>query len=243
MNLKHLKNLILIACLSNGIATAQLIPVTFGSYSKVPEDFFGYNGANFVRANEPNYNTLWVVDSLPSLHANTIRYTAGLPGNYWDWQTGTFLKELPPNWILPKDYDGINPKKSDLITFRAMVNRAIITPMLSCNILCSNKEFQLAELFYAKGINIPIKYIEMGSELYHTRLNYVEVFPTPTDYALRANEWASYFKSFPFFANIKIGVVGATQRPEESYSRRNTWTTDVAATVDSDVDAIILHYY
>ncbi|MBL7926311.1 MAG: T9SS type A sorting domain-containing protein [Bacteroidia bacterium] len=243
MNLKHLKNLILIACLSNGIATAQLIPVTFGSYSKVPEDFFGYNGANFVRANEPNYNTLWVVDSLPSLHANTIRYTAGLPGNYWDWQTGTFLKELPPNWILPKDYDGINPKKSDLITFRAMVNRAIITPMLSCNILCSNKEFQLAELFYAKGINIPIKYIEMGSELYHTRLNYVEVFPTPTDYALRANEWASYFKSFPFFANIKIGVVGATQRPEESYSRRNTWTTDVAATVNSDVDAIILHYY
>lgn len=221
----------------------QPISATLGTATKMPEDFFGYNGANFVRASEPNYNTPWIVDSLPSLNCSTIRYTAGLPGNYWDWQKGWFLDSLPPGWILPKDYNGINPKNSDLITFRSMVNNAGVKPMLSTNILTSNKEYQLAELFYANGINIPVKYLEFGSELYHTRLNYVEAFPTAESYALKCNEWATYFKSFPFFANYKIGLTGATERPEVQYSRRNTWTEKVAATANNKIDAIILHYY
>jgi hypothetical protein len=243
MHLKSTLRLTILISFASFKLIAQPISATLGVKTKMPEDFFGYNGANFVRANEPNYNTPWIVDSLPSLNCSTIRYTAGLPGNYWDWQKGWFLDSLPPGWILPKDYNGINPKNSDLITFRSMVNSALIKPMLSTNILSSNKEYQLAELFYANGINIPVKYLEFGSELYHTRLNYVEAFPTAESYALKCNEWATYFKSFPFFANYKIGLTGATERPEVQYSRRNTWTEKVAATANNKIDAIILHYY
>lgn len=223
--------------------SGQTISAGFGQTSLMPEDFFGYNGANFVRGSQPNYNTPWVVDSFATLNASTVRYPAGIPGNYWDWQKGWFIDPLPSGWVLPKDYDGIKAKNSDLLTFRSMVNTAGIVPMLSTNILTSNKEYQLAELFYANGINIPVKYLEMGSEVYHTKINLIETFPTAEAYALRCNEWADYFKSFPFFASNKIGITGAVQRPEENYSRRNTWTEKVAANANNNIDAIVLHYY
>lgn len=232
--------LILFAFLCN--AEAQTIQVGFNNSTKLADDFFGFNGANFLRSDQPNYDTQWVIDSLATLSPNTIRYPAGLPSNYWDWKTGNFVKKLPEGWILPKDFGSIS-KVSDFNSILKMINDDALMTMFSINILSSSKEYQTAGIMFAKSLNLPIKYIEMGSELYLDRNNNSQQFPTAESYTLQANEWAAYIKSIPGFKNYKVAAVAAQQNNEPEFSRRNTWSSKVIAQLDSNVDAVTLHYY
>lgn len=222
--------------------SAQTIQVTFQGQTKLAENFFGYNGANFLRSDQPNYDTQWVVDSLASLYPTTVRYPAGLPSNYWDWKTGNFVQNLPSGWILPKDFGSIT-KKSDYASIMTMINGNSLVPMFSVNVLCSTKEYQAAGLMFANSLNMPIKYIEMGSELYHDRINYLEEFPTAESYTTKVNDWATYLKSIPGFSNYKIAAVGAQPNSDPEFSRRNSWSEKVINNLNSNVDAITLHYY
>ncbi len=239
------KRIICLVCLillAKTIAPAQNISVTIGSPATIPPDYFGYNGANLNRPGQPSFDTPWLMDSIASLYPLALRYPAGLLANYWDWQRGYLKKDLPEGWVLPDNYSSLT-KSNSLSQFRSMLNRNALAPVMALNLLCSNKEYETAELFAAKGLNIPVKYLEFGSELYHDYKNYYEVFPTAESYTTTANEWAAYMKSIPGMSDLKIGIVGATNRNEPDYSRRNTWTEKVAATAGSNIDAINLHYY
>jgi hypothetical protein len=224
------------------LSYSQVIQVSLGSSTNLADDFLGYNGANFLRADQPNYDTQWIVDSLATLYPSTVRYPAGLPSNYWDWRTGNFIQKLKEGWILPKDFGSIK-KTSDYTTIRTMLEGNAAVPMLSMNILCSSKENETAGLMFANSLNIPVKYIEFGSELYHDRLNYLDEFPSAESYATRCNEWAAFIKSIPGFQNYKVAAVGAQPNSDPAFSRRNSWTKKVTDVLNSNVDAITLHYY
>ncbi|MEO8147156.1 MAG: T9SS type A sorting domain-containing protein [Bacteroidia bacterium] len=229
---------------SHQISNAQ-INVYLGKQSILPADWFGYNGANVIRGDQPTYDTQWFMDSLSNLSPTVVRYPAGLIGNFWDWQIGHFLRDLPQNLVLPKDFYDSEYRNLDFYQLKNLTERVGVTPIFNLNILTSDKYYQTASLMFANSINLPVKYLEFGNELYIDSKINETVFPTAEDYINTANDWANYIKSRPGFANYKIAVVGSTDKypAEPRISRKNRWTSVVAAGANSNIDAVTLHWY
>src|SRR5207249_1322565 len=80
-------------------ATASLA----GAARRLPPDFFGANGANFIRDTDPNDARF--LASVRALAPESIRVFAGTVANYWNWRTGGFVSGVP----LPKDLATLSP--------------------------------------------------------------------------------------------------------------------------------------
>ncbi len=228
----------------NSIINAQ-VTVYLGKQSIVPEDYFGYNGSSVINADGPAYDTQWFMDSLTNLSPSVVRYPAGLIGNYWDWQIGHFIKDLPQNTVLPKYFYNLDTRNLDLYTLKNLCERVGVNPIINLNLLTSDHFYQTAGLMFANSINLPVKYVEFGNEFYLDYKANENAFPTAESYIQTANYWADYIKSRPGFSGQKIAVVGSIDNyPEEPrISRRNRWNTVVASNANSNIDAVALHWY
>jgi hypothetical protein len=67
-------------------------------------------------------------------------------------------------------------------------------------------DYQIALLEAAKAQGVPIKYIELGNELYLTNSTYQYYFPTVQAYINKVNAWIPILKAD--FPGAQIGVVG-----------------------------------
>lgn len=127
-----------------------------GSYARLTPTM-GVNGNARYYCHTWNHQPL--MDSAKKLNPSIIRYPAGLPGNDWDWQTGTVITTTaactgtPPCAVVYK-HDQL---KIALDTCHSDM-------LYNLNTFKSTIAYQLQGINYANGLGIPIKYIELGNE-------------------------------------------------------------------------------
>ena len=142
--------------------TVQADAGTTGTARSFPADFFGLNGANFIRGTNPTDPRF--LASLRALSPSSIRVFGGTTANYWDWRTGSLLTTV----ALPKDLATLPPAGMTLDRWKAMLDAAGATPIFDLNVVSSTLSDQLAMLHAAQSMGMPVQRVELGNELYQS---------------------------------------------------------------------------
>jgi hypothetical protein len=126
-------------------------------------------------------------------------------------------------------------------------------PLFCLNILSSNLTYQMEMLEHAESLGMPIKYAELGNELYIPFDNYVTGFPTVEDYAATAVAWANALKlrwpeltlGVPASGSSAKGCKGKPSGSPGCEQRRLTWNTRLSAALRgaNSIQAATLHQY
>ena len=223
----------------------------------ISEDYLGYNGASILASgqywHDLNDNSL-NIKVLKNKAVTNLRLNGGSYGNYWDWRTGWFIpeNELPNNLF----YD----KSSQKLALPAKVNGEFVNamsyfktsndfvagrPIYQLNNLTSSFNYELASLYRAGELNLPVKYIELGNEFYLGDEQYKEIFPSSFNYITRANLFCDKLKSIIPFSQTKVSVIGCS-REASSPGRRSLWLHVILSKINTGAnrpDAITIHTY
>ncbi len=227
----------------------------------ISEDYFGYNGSSVLDPGQ-NWSDLGsdpANSNLPVLLHNGIsnlRINGGTNGNFWDWRTGWFIpeNELPDNLFYTRSSHKkeFNSTKVDGFFVNDMAhiktsNDAVASrPIFQFNVLTSSGfNYEVASLYRAHELNLPVKYVELGNEFYLSDEEYREVFPSSFDYISNANTFTQQLKSLAPFEFVKVAVVG-TSFSDNSAGRRSNWLNIILAKISTSghrPDAITIHEY
>jgi alpha-L-arabinofuranosidase len=90
-------------------------------------------------------------------------------------------------------------------------------------------------------LGVPIKYIELGNELYAQEKNYEKNFPSGKDYALKVNQWIPLLKKQ--FPHAQVAALLLGRQVQESNQRMYHWNTQVIEPTYASVDAYTYHIY
>ncbi|MBK9400468.1 MAG: T9SS type A sorting domain-containing protein [Bacteroidetes bacterium] len=210
------------------------------------EPIYGYNGSNTIEPGK-SWQDYANVDLLKEKNVKSLRIPSGTTANYWDWRAGWFLKEheLPEGWLYEKEkYKAANPGGNEMINIKPHVDELGASPVYLFNMLTSDFHYQLASLYRAHQINLPVKYVELGNEFYLNEAHHRNKFPNASDYALACNDWTSQLKAISPFADVKVAVIGCDEG-DDSPGRRRLWLERVLANLDpqAQIDAITIHQY
>ncbi|NNM16128.1 MAG: hypothetical protein HKO56_05670, partial [Bacteroidia bacterium] len=250
-----------ITLLSNNFCNAQnqinASVSTVAADDKPITDFYGFNGQNIISGNvtldDPDF-----LKKLCDLYPATLRFPGGTIAMYWDWKTGQFLEnDISSNSCLwsKERYDNSNFTPNTLLRLKSFVDKTGAAPIFDLNTVTSDKYYQLAQLYEAASLNIPIKYVEFGNELYSEKLcAFPYVYPTPTDYANEMLLWNDVFKgntgSNGHFPYLETAVVGSIHRtiydPNKEPFREFNWNNEVLPIIGSGpstIDAVTYHPY
>ena len=136
-----------------------------------------------------------------------------------------------------KDAQYDSSKLADLLQGLTLTNTE---PVFVLNLSTSDLPSQLEMLRTARHIGLPIKYIELGNELYIDVADNKDVFPQPQDYAAETVKWIDAIRQE--FPTAKIAVVGVT--PTSRKPRRlKKWNSSLLSEALPKADAIVLHIY
>ena len=182
--------------------------------------------------------------AVEQLNSKLLRLPGGTVASYWDWRKGGIIDDigsLPEGLPRFLRFKARNYTAGTLPEFQAGLEATNSTPIFVLNLLTSDLESQLEMLKEARDLGMPIKYIELGNELYFNIENYKQVFPQPEDYASLASEWTSTLKKE--FPNAEIAVLGVVPEPEKP-SRLQNWHRALFEGQNStSADAVTLHIY
>src|SRR5207248_296346 len=94
---------------------------------------------------------------------------------------------------------------------------------------------QLAMLHAATRVRLPVRYVELGNELYDPR--YAELFAGGAEYGRLANRWIPALKAA--FPGVKVAVVGdagpdPNQPDASARARALAWNRSLLATVHGE---------
>ncbi|WP_164928526.1 hypothetical protein [Gloeobacter violaceus] len=215
------------------VQSQVLTPRATGNERQLPPDYFGYNGANFL--GEVAWDDSALIRALVPLKPALLRYPGGTESNYWNWKVGWFVTGFPmPNYLRQ-----LKPRSVRLENFQASIRATGAVPVYVLNLLSSDLETQLGSLREAKGLGLPVKYVELGNEFYIGSADHKSKFPTAAAYAQEANRWtAAIKKEFP---EAKVASVAAP--PKRVRDRRWLgWNADLLSTLQGG-DALTLHHY
>ena len=218
------------------------------------DDMFGFNGFNTIKA-DMALNNLAFQNKFAELYPGHLRFPGGTVANYWDWREADFMKsdftKHPCEWTL-ESYDKLVMEDHELENYKVLIDKSGAAPMYCLNATGSDRFYQLAMLYHAASINLPIEYVELGNELYKEGpCNYVFRHPNPADYAIEMLEWAGLIKGITgaagHFPNTEIAFVGREFGANDS-DRDKTWNNDVLFEIGQSVnnlavDALTMHPY
>jgi len=157
-----------------------------------------------------------------SLKPDLMRYPGGTMAHKWNWKEGV---------ASPSNSNDIVHKIENVKLFADGVNSNIIFVL---DVVNSTLENQLEMLQQA---NVPVKYIELGNELYSD--HYETEFPNGKAYADTVNAWTPTLRAH--FPNAKIGAVMLGRNAGND--RKANWNTNVYNNILAEVDAFIYHIY
>lgn len=219
-------------------ATAQTIEVSKGASRPIAHHFAGVNG-NAGTINMP-WNNPQLLAGFVRTGANSIRYPAGTIANTWDWDRGWIDPTVPDslliNWVVSERWKEANVRYP-IEHFAVAIKASGAEPVYVLNMLSKDLEHSLRGLRRAKAAGLPVRYIEMGNELYFNLKLETARFPTPEDYGKTCYQWiAAIKKEFP---EAKCAVVSWEQVRGE---RHKQWTERVLQYA-TNADAVIFHVY
>jgi len=179
-----------------------------------------------------------VVAAVKTLDPGTLRYPGGAIANYWAWQTGTVTQPAQTCQSGATKPGRVRTYGFTLKTLKDLVAATGTIPIFDLNVLNSTLSDQMAMLHSAATLGIPVRYVELGNELYLSCTNYTQVFPTAASYAHLVANWAPQLHSA--FPNAEIAAVGSLST---ATPREKTWNSTLLSIAGSSINAITLHDY
>ena len=171
------------------------------------------------RPDNPSYDKF--INHVKTLNPTLLRYPGGTITHRWDWKKGAMTKAKRGTIINPIEH------LTELVT---QTNTDIVFVL---DIIHHSLQDQIEML---KASNIPVKYIEIGNEIYSK--DYEKELPSGKDYAVRVNSWIPELrKHFPN-AKLSVSLLGRDSRNP----RHKTWNKLVSDNV-RDIDAYTYHIY
>ena len=182
--------------------------------------------------------------AVQQLNPKLLRLPGGTVASYWDWRKGGIIDDissLPEGLPRFLRFKARKYTAGTLPEFKTGLEATNSTPIFVLNLLTSDLKSQIEMLKEARDLGMPVKYIELGNELYFNIKNYKQVFPQPKDYAVLANKWTSALrKEFP---DAEIAVLGVVPKPEKP-ARLQDWHRNLFKGRNStSADAVTLHLY
>lgn len=206
---------------------------------QLPVGFLGVNG-EAVTGGEPG---LWsdarFVGAVSALAPQAIRVFGGTPANFWDWRTGTFVRDahVPPT--LARLRRRIHVSLTD---WARVVRAARAVPVYDLNLVTATLADQLAMLAAARRLGLPVTRVELGNELYSAR--YAWRFGSAADYVRVANRWTAALRAA--FPRVQVALAGRDQPAPDPVglapAREAGWNQAVLAGRRGE-DALTLHTY
>jgi hypothetical protein len=213
-------------------------------------DFFGTN-AQLVFGPFGALHDDAFVAATKRLQTSILRWPGGKVAEYWNWRTGWFHLDqaLCCGWLA----FGTNTQTlSDIgytlgkIDARGVFVLNMVTPVQRT--LDELLQDQLEMLDNARTLGIPVRYVELGNELYFLgngkvggNNDYGNRYPTAQAYAAEAERWASAIKER--FPGVRVAAVGALPHARINEERRLGWMANLSQVPMPHVDAVTMHDY
>lgn len=215
------------------VATARAGPAR-----ALPPDLLGAN-ANLAAFDRP-----WDNDTLAGAAAElglrTVRYPAGTLGNYWDWDRGWLDREVPDSmmipWVVAEGYKHAS-RRYTLDNLAEGYRRTGATPVFMLNMLSRDLAHARRNLRRAAELGLPVRYVELGNELYFDLPFPTSRYPAPEDYGRACQVWIDTLRRD--FPAAKFAVVGSDMT---RHARQVNWTARVLSTC-RNADAVTAHRY
>lgn len=224
-------------------ARPQAVAVRAGARRPVPAHFFGLNAESIVLPADERLlvNSVRLHDQLASLPVGILRIPGGTTSQWLDWRTGRFLTAAD------SPFAGV-PSSRPPITMRrwaSIVRATGATPLWDLNVLTSTLPDQLAMLRAAGRLGMPVRYIELGNELWDPRPPYPTVFPTGAAYGRAMTPWIRALRLR--YPHALIAVSGADETVPSLLAtvggpRYRGWNAALLSTVRGE-NAIAIHPY
>ncbi len=220
-------------------ASARLVSAA----RRLPGQFFGFNAESIVLPADDRLfaNSAALHRRMASTPVGILRIPGGTTSQWLDWRTGRFIND--PG----SPFSTVDPSRPPITMadWARIVRATGATPLWDLNVLTSNLPDQIAMLKRARSLGLPVRYIELGNELWDPRGAYPARFPTGAIYGAAMNPWIRALRRR--FPAAKIAVSGADETVPSTLTalggaRFSGWNASLLSTVRGE-DAIAIHPY
>jgi hypothetical protein len=210
---------------------------------RVPQLFFGFNAESIVLPVDGRLfaNSAALHRRMASIPVGILRIPGGTTSQWLDWHTGKFI-EHPGS-----PFSAVDPSRPaiTMADWARIVRATGATPLWDLNVLTSDLGDQMAMLRQARRLGLPVRYIELGNELWDPRVPYPARFATGAAYGAAMNPWIRALKRH--FPTAKIAVSGADETAPSTLTalggaRFSSWNAGLLSTVRGE-NAIAIHPY
>ena len=164
---------------------------------------------------------------MAALKPGLIRYPGGTVAHSWDWRAGRMNNQN-------------NTLAHPLANVQYLYNQLSIDYIFVLDILNRTLEDQIEMLDSIQNLGIPIKYIELGNELYANDSVYIAAFPSGNNYAEKVNIWYPVLKNR--YPNALIAALLFGRKVIPNNSRMYNWNNQVVGNIN-EIDAYTYHIY
>jgi hypothetical protein len=204
---------------AEGAAPSPATPTSLNSW---------FYGVNYDDAGAAEFRNANVDPLLKQLDAGTLRYPGGTEADFFNWRTGDSTKN-------PRGY------RFTLSVLQKAYQATRATPIFDLNVLAPGHQQsaadQVAMLTNAKKLGLPVKYVEIGNELYGGVGQ--NVFHTGAAYGKTVALYVQALQQH--FPGVKVAADAVL---DPSGARQQQWNSELlAASAKHPPDALILHYY
>jgi hypothetical protein len=189
-------------------------------------------GVNFDLAGFEPFAHAPVDSLLAGLDPATLRWPGGTEADFYDWHTGQSTRKPGPVPFTLGD-----------LASASQATGAI--PIFDLNVFApgnrTNPADQIAMLEKARSLGMPIKYVEIGNELYSNQPGFSQAYPDGAAYGRTVAIYARALHAA--FPGVQVGAdaipFGASGRRDEG------WDAGLLATATGSgaPDALIVHFY
>jgi hypothetical protein len=214
---------ILMCCSATETRAGYALDVTEGTSKVWQTDALGYNGKmqgdpwRTDPFDNPNLR-----DVITRSMIGTFRYPGGTIANYYDWVNGYDNRKLQGHYLTSN--------------LKLAYDDAGFTPTYVVNMLTGTLQEALDGLQQAQNDGLPVTLVELGNEFYLSDADYVNKYPSGTEYGQECQTWITAIKSQ--FPGVKCAVV-VTMKVG---TRNSTWSDEVLSAC-SNYDSVIVHWY
>ena len=212
-----------LSLLTLSVCAQPEIKVSLGASRVMNPEWVGAN-ANLASISHPGEHPE-LVAAIQELGIRTIRYPGGTIGNYWDWDRGWLDPSVPDSlmisWVVTHGLTQ-SEQRYTLEDLALLTRKTNTVPIFMLNMLSKDLEHSLRNLRRAKALGMPVKYVELGNELYFNLPFPRQKYPTPEVYGDTCQRWIAAIKRE--FPKAQCAVVGNYL---DRHDRQVNWTERV----------------
>ncbi len=184
-----------------------------------------------------------ILDALKPLRLSVLRFPGGILSDYYHWRDGVGSRSDRPSRVHPMEKSN---QKNNFGTdeFIEVCKQLGAEPLITANYGTGTVDEALQWKSYFEDRNFPIRYWEIGNEIYLTEDkdnasivgNDKRIFRTAQSYASDFRDWAKQLRNGD--SNIRVGAIAGTYNTTNAHK---TWLSDLLSVSAGDADFIALH--